>query len=275
MHQYKSLEQEKRENYAIPPVIPPVTECMVSEMGVKAEKRVFGENQEVDALHKLKQKLKSQTGASITFALLLFLVCAVVGSAVLVAGTAAAGRMSKIAEMDQRYYAVNSAARLIMEQIDGTDNTKTIVKQVDGSSGTPGYYSLDASGKLIPYDPAKIDDVALLLAYQLTQSDSSSPLDIALDLKTNKTVESSGSKPPLDVKITGTADNEQMTLTITSQDSDTLQFALALQFKLTKSEVRDLGTISKNGVSLERETTTSKYTWNLQETRVVGSQRWT
>ena len=74
---------------------------------------VFGESQEVDALHKLKQKLKSQTGASITFALLLFLVCAVVGSAVLVAGTAAAGRMSKVAEMDQRYYAVNSAARLL------------------------------------------------------------------------------------------------------------------------------------------------------------------
>ena len=226
-------------------------------------------------MHKLKQKLKSQTGASITFALLLFLVCAVVGSAVLVAGTAAAGRMSKIAEMDQRYYAVNSAARLIIEQIDGKDNTMTIVKQVDGSSGTPVYYSLDASGNLIPYNPTIIDNVALLLAYQLAQGDGSSPLDIELDLKTNKTGESSTGKPPLDVKITGTADNEQMMLTITSQDSDTLQFALELQFKLTKSEVRDLGTISKNGVSLERETTTCKYTWNLKETRVVGSQRWT
>ena len=69
----------------------------------------------MDALHKLKQKLKSQIGASITFALLLFLVCAVVGSAVLVAGTAAAGRMSKVAEMDQRYYAVNSAAKLLVD----------------------------------------------------------------------------------------------------------------------------------------------------------------
>ena len=136
----------------------------------------------MDALHKLKQKLKSQTGASITFALLLFLVCAVVGSAVLVAGTAAAGRMSKIAEMDQRYYAVNSAASLLIKQIDGTDNTTTIVKQVDtppgGSPGTPAYYYLDSSGDLKSYDPASINNVALLLAYQLAAAGSSSPLSI-------------------------------------------------------------------------------------------------
>ena len=36
------------------------------------------------------QKLRSDRGASITFALLLFLVCAVVSSVVIVAGTAAA-----------------------------------------------------------------------------------------------------------------------------------------------------------------------------------------
>ena len=229
----------------------------------------------MDALHKLKQKLKSQTGASITFALLLFLVCAVVGSAVLVAGTAAAGRMSKVAEMDQRYYAVNSAARLLMEQIDGTDNTVTIIEQVEGSSGTPVYYYLDASGSLKPYDPGNIDTVALLLAYQLAQTGGSSPLDIDLDLSTTITGETSTGKPPLDVKITGTANDEQMTLTITSQDSDTLQYALELQFNLTRSEVSDLATINKNGILLERETTTCKYTWNLQNTRVVGSQRWT
>lgn len=63
----------------------------------------------------IKNKIRSRRGASLTFALLLFLVCAVVGSVVLVAGTAASGRMSQIAEMDQRYYSVNSAARLLIE----------------------------------------------------------------------------------------------------------------------------------------------------------------
>ncbi|MBR1561236.1 MAG: hypothetical protein IJ646_13460, partial [Clostridia bacterium] len=61
----------------------------------------------------VKNKLGSQAGASITFALLIFLVCAVVSSVVVVAATAAAGRMSQLPEMDQRYYAVTSAAGLL------------------------------------------------------------------------------------------------------------------------------------------------------------------
>ena len=65
----------------------------------------------------IKRKLKSDRGASITWALLIFLVCTVVGSAVLVAGTAAAGRMSKLPENDQRYYAVTSAAGLLRDAL--------------------------------------------------------------------------------------------------------------------------------------------------------------
>ncbi len=65
---------------------------------------------------RMKHKLKSQRGASITFALLLFLVCAVIGSIVLGAGVAAAGRIAKLAESDQRFYSVSSAARLFEEE---------------------------------------------------------------------------------------------------------------------------------------------------------------
>ena len=60
-------------------------------------------------------KIKSQSGASITYALLLFLVCAVVSSVILAAGTAAAGRISQLVDSDQRYYAVSSAANLLKE----------------------------------------------------------------------------------------------------------------------------------------------------------------
>ena len=98
-------------------------------------------------MHKLKQKLKSQTGASITFALLLFLVCAVVGSVVLTAGTAAAGRMSELAKMDQRYYSVTSAAQLLQDTIDGkqvkvtqktiTEKGSIISTQVDTEAESP------------------------------------------------------------------------------------------------------------------------------------------
>lgn len=65
----------------------------------------------------LKRKLNNQKGASITWALLIFLVCAVVGSVVLVAGTVAAGRMSKLAESDRRYYAVTSTAGFLRDAL--------------------------------------------------------------------------------------------------------------------------------------------------------------
>ena len=70
-------------------------------------------------MNSLRKKLTSQSGASITYALLLFLVCAVVSTVVLAAGTAASGRMSQSVESDQRYYAVTSAAEYIKNQLDG------------------------------------------------------------------------------------------------------------------------------------------------------------
>ena len=66
-------------------------------------------------IYRLQNKLKSQSGASITYALLLFLVCAVVSSVILAAGTAASGRISQAVETDRRYYAVTSAARLLKD----------------------------------------------------------------------------------------------------------------------------------------------------------------
>ena len=80
---------------------------------------------------RLQAKLRSGRGASITFALLLFLVCAVIGSVVLAAGTAASGRVSQLAQADGRYYAVTSAAQLFREELDGqsfvVERTETTV----------------------------------------------------------------------------------------------------------------------------------------------------
>lgn len=75
------------------------------------------------ALRPIKKKIQSERGASITFALLLFLVCAVLSSVLITAGTAAAGRMSQIAETDQRFYAVTSAAELMKGLLDGKSVT--------------------------------------------------------------------------------------------------------------------------------------------------------
>ena len=76
---------------------------------------------------KIHSVLRSRTGASITFALLLFLVCAVVGALVLTAGSAAAGRISNLAQSDQRYYSVTSAADLLAEEL--SEKTVTITRE--------------------------------------------------------------------------------------------------------------------------------------------------
>jgi len=70
-------------------------------------------------LRRLKEqcikKLANENGASIVLALLLFIVCTVIAMTILVAATAAAGRMTDTGKYDQRYYAVTSAANLLKD----------------------------------------------------------------------------------------------------------------------------------------------------------------
>ncbi len=64
-------------------------------------------------MSRIRTRLRSEQGATLIYALFFFIICAVVGSVVLTAGTAAAGRLSQAQKMDQRYFAVNSAAEML------------------------------------------------------------------------------------------------------------------------------------------------------------------
>ena len=124
----------------------------------------------------IKKKLKSQNGASISFALLLFLVCAVLSSAVIVAGTAAAGRLSRLAEADQRYYAVTSAAGLLSRDIGGKTVTVEYSKKTGKvtPAGSPTILS-DASEKLVEALSSTDEDAAdkgLQRTFELTPDTS-------------------------------------------------------------------------------------------------------
>ena len=123
-------------------------------------------------------KIKSKKGASITYALLLFLICAVVGAVVLAAGTAAAGRFKDLVKSDRRYYSVHSAAELIGSQFAGrtvtversetvtknttTDYTVTYVNDIPSvTEGTPSIstdtvYSVKIDGAA--YTAAALND---------------------------------------------------------------------------------------------------------------------
>lgn len=93
----------------------------------------------------LKRKLRSNRGASITFALLIFLVCAIVSGVVIVAASTAGGRMSGMKETDQRYFAATAAAHTLQEIFDGQTvvitynkigDTYTLVSAVNNSDGS-------------------------------------------------------------------------------------------------------------------------------------------
>jgi hypothetical protein len=83
-------------------------------------------------MNAIQRKIRAKSGVSIMAALLLFLVCAILCSVILAASTAAAGRMSKMAETDQRYYAVTSATELLKELLNG--QKVSIVREGDKES---------------------------------------------------------------------------------------------------------------------------------------------
>lgn len=213
-------------------------------------------------MYKLKQKLKSQTGASITFALLLFLVCAVVGSAVLVAGTAAAGRMSKIAETDRRYYAVNSAARLLADTIQ--EKPLEIVKKETAETAATGpVYTID--GEPFSYPDSPITSIPIEAAYwlgylgeekiseskilKLTLSTDDTELNNSIGVKIDETINPDGS---LIFEIRN----------VTS-GTDTSQYGLRMSFGLDKLENDNLNMQKKEHVL------TTTLQWKLNDTGII------
>ena len=138
----------------------------------------FPETDEVIYMKRAAEKLKSSRGASLMMALLLFLVCAVLGSVVLVAGTASAGRFANLSKMEQRYFAVNSAAELLRTELSGdqpftvtrTKEVTNTTKIVIGEGGAVSYGSVEPGTPSYSYavSPAvNAGNNAELLRYRL------------------------------------------------------------------------------------------------------------
>lgn len=86
---------------------------------------------------KLRQKLKSESGASIVIALVFFLLCLTVGAVVLTAASANAGRVKRIEGEQQAYFAVRSAAELLRDEIEGSSFEALYEKYMSGENA-PG-----------------------------------------------------------------------------------------------------------------------------------------
>ena len=215
----------------------------------------------------IRKKLNSQRGASITFALLLFLVCAVVGSAVLVAGTAASGRMSRIAETDRRYYAVNSAARFLVETIESETVTIEETKSIESetvtigeiesmTSGSP-VYRLNGEGYPGGTSPSFPIDAAVQLGYvggtKITEPKTRSNFTVSFsDLDSEQ-----ASAVAVDIKQVLNPDGTMMFEI--SKGSDAQKYTIRVYFSLDKQETESLDRQEKT------ETRKTTLNWKLSD----------
>lgn len=87
----------------------------------------------------LRNRIRSNSGATILLALLFFLLCAMAGSIILSAGSAAAGRISGLKESEQAFYSVTSAAQVMRDEIEGQEFQAYTETREGGSPSTPVY----------------------------------------------------------------------------------------------------------------------------------------
>ena len=191
----------------------------------------------------LRQKAGSQRGASITFALLLFLVCAVISSVVIVAATAVGGRASKMAEMDQRYYAVNSAAELVRDVLEHQtvvitvgSKTVSIVDQDENPTSAESKTDLTPEVTLNGTPSDDTDSLVTAAAMKIAQVDATPILPTSLAL--TATIGGMSDSNALDVTMTPILDADTGKLYIDLYNADTAKgaYTLRLTFKADSTQ---------------------------------------
>lgn len=120
---------------------------------------------------RVQRKIINRSGASLSVALLFFLVCAIVGSILIAAASVAMGRMKNIDQGEQDRYACDSAMELIAEKMQGGEisfeaemplsaDDKGLYVQYDDQYQTAAFdnssnwdlsqlYSIDSTGKKV------------------------------------------------------------------------------------------------------------------------------
>lgn len=96
-------------------------------------------------MNRMKQKLKSEYGASILLALLFFLICTLVTAVLLMAAASNAGKVRSNREMHQKYLAVSSALELVCEDLlsaeyYGQYGFREEVETIEHDDGTTSMY---------------------------------------------------------------------------------------------------------------------------------------
>ena len=207
----------------------------------------------------IRKKIRSQSGASLLYALLVFLVAAVIGSVVLTAGTAAGGRMSQIAEMDQRYYSVNSAARLLIDTLQ-SDTVKIVKTTAPDAGGTP----TTSYECFVGDNEVEIEDnypsLSVGAAAAVAKAAGDFPKNVGIDF----TAALDEEDDEIDLAVTGTetlyADGSlRFELRNKTENSNTRQYVINLTFSADKKTARTWD------ASTDTETVTTTIKWTLSD----------
>ena len=207
-------------------------------------------------------KLRSRKGASITFALLLFLVCAVLCTIIIAAASVAAGRISNMAEADQRYYSVTSACEFLKKLVVG--KTVTIIEEepgdmyiVEGVSGSEAIVNYETYTQIgASYIPTSLaGDIACRYFGVLSGSPSYS-----IEGPTQGT-------EPNDIRSVFDWDEGTMTITISKYSIDSthplvMEMILKADVSVTTS-TKDLDDGSSKKI------TAKSITWSVDSMRIV------
>ncbi len=208
-------------------------------------------------MNQIKRKLRSRRGASITFALLIFLVCSMVSIAVVVAGSAAAGRMSQRAETDQRYYAVTSAVELLCDDFKG--KTVTVVYE-KGDLASISAQSVDnnaileeVSKTLVRKIASEPESSATLSPDDIFSLTTDGPANSALDCTIKAYVHKDG-------RVTFEVSN-------TNTDDSTKVYTLQTTFEANISESVSQYEDPSSSEPTVKQRVTTKLTWSLNSVR--------
>ena len=203
------------------------------------------------------KKLRSDRGASLMMALLLFLVCAVIGTAVLTAGTAASGRMSNIAVMDQRYYSVNSAVNLLIDLF--RDQVITIRKEAP-DDGEASYQIKCNDGEYVDYPEGSVSTLPEEMAVQIIRRDSSAP-GTEPEFKVQLSSETQlGSLP----EISGVLySDDRLVFTVSSDPTKAEKYQLDITLAPQKQEKKSLKIEEDRTITV----TETSYSWKLSDVK--------
>ena len=119
---------------------------------------------------------RSQRGASLPLALLLFLICTMVVAVVLSAVTMASGRSSNLTENDQAYYSAVSAVNVFRDELmgdEGKGHSVTVAVKASTGSGSSTTYQLlmVADGTAVDGDFGLLERAAMYLLFGRNASD--------------------------------------------------------------------------------------------------------